>query len=214
MSESDTQKSGLSGAYGIDSAEAARSYYDGWAKGYDAELSENAYATPRRCAEALARFAVDPTAPLADFGCGTGLSGEALSAAGFSCLDGFDISEEMLAVAGDKKLYRSLSVLDLSQPLLAQSASLAPASYANAAAVGVLTPEIMPVTVLDEILEILPPGGCFVFSVNDHAAADGRLRARVMELTDCSAADLMLSEHGEHIPGTGLESEVTVLRKR
>jgi predicted TPR repeat methyltransferase len=205
----ETRKDGLAGAYDLASPQEAREHYDAWAQGYDAEVAANAYITPERCAGALAGFATDRAAPLADFGCGTGLSGEALAAAGFTAIDGFDLSEEMLAEARGKGVYRDLATADLSQPL-----PIADGAYANAAAIGVITPTLMPVTVLDEILRILAPGGCFVFSVNDHAAEDGTLRGRIMELTDCGYAELLFAEHGPHLPEIGLEATVYVLRRR
>ncbi|MDH3453013.1 MAG: methyltransferase domain-containing protein, partial [Gammaproteobacteria bacterium] len=91
----------------------------------------NGYVTPGRCAQALADLAPDKSAPLLDLGCGTGLSGEALRAAGFATLDGTDFSEEMLTLARAKPgLYRNLILGDLNNPLPG-----APGDYANVAAV-------------------------------------------------------------------------------
>lgn len=204
------KEGGLGTVYGLDSAEAARDFYDGWAAGYENELSENGYVTPARCAEALAAHAAAPWAPVADFGCGTGLSGLALRAAGFECLDGFDISGEMLTRAEAKGTYRALEVLDLSRPLDA----IAPDTYHNAAAIGAFNPSFMPASVLDEILARLPSGGCFVFSLNDHALAEGSFETRVLELTEYASVDLLVKEHGAHLPGIELESTVYLLRKR
>ncbi|MEM6489023.1 MAG: methyltransferase domain-containing protein [Pseudomonadota bacterium] len=207
----DTPKTGgLAGVYDIDSADAARRYYDDWADGYDAEVSANDYVTPRRAAEALAQFVDDPTLPLADFGCGTGVSGVALAAAGFTTIDGFDISDGMLAHAKAKGVYRSLAPLDLSQPLT----GFADGAYANAAAIGVISPSIMPPTVLDEILRTVPVGGAFVFSLNDNHGASGVVQGRVHELIDSGYADLLLGEKGPHLPGINLAATVYVLRRR
>lgn len=201
---------GLGAVYGLTSPEEAEAFYNGWAADYEQELSRNGYVTPQRCAEALAAHAASPWAPVAEFGCGTGLGGLALAAAGFECLDGFDISAEMLALAEAKDIYRNLAPLDLSTPL----DTLPEDTYQNAAAIGVLNPSFMPSTVLDEILRLLPEGGCFVFSLNDHALKDGAFETRVLELTEYNVADLVLKEQGEHLPGIGLESVVYVLRKR
>ncbi|MGB1179935.1 MAG: methyltransferase type 11, partial [Lentibacter algarum] len=46
-----------------------RDLYAAWAKSYDQELGEGGYATPARCAEALAKHSRDLTAPILDFGC-------------------------------------------------------------------------------------------------------------------------------------------------
>ena len=85
----------LSEVYDLATPAETRALYDDWSASYDAEITENGYATPRRIAEALAQFA-DPSAPILDFGCGTGLSGLALKAAGFQTIDGADLSADML----------------------------------------------------------------------------------------------------------------------
>lgn len=200
---------GLDRVYEISSPEEAEGFYDGWAARYDAEVAENGYITPRRCAEALAAHAADRSAPLMDLACGTGLSGLALHAQGFTCIDGVDISEGMLDQARATGVYRSLALADLSQPL-AMEAGL----YANAAAVGCVSPEYMPATVIQAVLDKLAPHGCFVFSVNDHAAKDGTIAGRIMELVDTCHADLVFSEYGDHLPGLGMRATVYVLRRR
>ena len=199
----------LGAAYKITNPDEARDFYQGWAEGYDAEIAANEYITPQRCAEALIRHAAAPWAPMMDLGCGTGASGLALKAAGFECIDGYDFSQAMLTKAAGKDLYRDLRIADLSQPL-----EIAEGVYQNAAAIGCITPEYMPPTVLDEILAKLPQGGCLAFSVNDRSAADGTITGRIMTLTDCGAADLVFREYGEHLPGIGLKATVYVLKKR
>jgi predicted TPR repeat methyltransferase len=199
----------LSGAYKLKGPEQSRDFYQGWAEGYDAEIAENGYITPQRCAAALAAHAAAPWAPVMDLGCGTGISGLALKAAGFECVDGYDFSEAMLARAAAKGVYRRTGIADLSKPL-----EIPEGHYQNAAAIGCISPEYMPPTVLDEILGKLPAGGCLVFSVNDHSAEDGTIVGRINCLVDCGAAELVFKEYGEHLPGIGLKATVYVLRKR
>jgi len=69
------RKGFLERAYGLDDAESTRDFYRDWAATYDEEIRANGYATPRRCAAALAGLVEDTSAPLHDLGCGTGLSG-------------------------------------------------------------------------------------------------------------------------------------------
>lgn len=201
---------GLNDVYELGTATDSESFYDKWAAGYEAELAQNGYVTPQRCAETLAAHAASPWAPVAEFGCGTGLGGLALRAAGFDCIDGFDISKEMLARAEEKEIYRALSVLDLSAPLTEIPEDV----YQNAAAIGVFNPSFMPASVVDDILSKLPTGGCFVFSLNDHTLRDGSFETRVLELVEHGMADLMFKDHGAHLPGIDLESTVYLLRKR
>lgn len=200
----------LGSAYSLQTPEEARAFYDRWAGEYESELAENGYVTPLRCARALAEAASMPWAPLVEFGCGTGLGGAVLREHGFECIDGFDISPEMLEQARGKEIYRSLDLVDLSQPL----GDIDRDTYQNAAAIGVLNPNHMPSTVFDEILHLLPAGGCFVFSLNDHALADGTMETRLLELTEYGVADLVFKEHGDHLPGIDLTSSVYVLKKR
>lgn len=200
----------LGSVYSLSSAEEAKAFYDRWAADYETELAKNGYVTPLRCAQALADAASMPWAPLAEFGCGTGLGGAMLREHGFECIDGFDISPGMLEHARSKEIYRSLDIVDLSQPL----DDIARDTFQNAAAIGVLNPKHMPATVIDEILNLLPEGGCFVFSLNDHALAEGTFETRLLELTEHGIADLVFKEFGDHLPGTGLTGCVYVLRKR
>jgi len=200
----------LDKVYTLATPDDAQGFYDDWASRYEAELVQAGYVTPERCAEALAAHATEPGAPLADFGCGTGLSGVALGAAGFTCIDGYDISPGMLAEARAKGVYRSLAELDLSGPLDAVPDD----TYRNAAAIGVLNPSFMPATVVDEMLSKLPSGGCVVLSINDKSGEDGSFEGRIFEHTECGGAELLFKEHGPHIPSTGLMGTVYVLRKR
>ena len=99
-------KTFLDKVYAARDEDETREIYDAWAASYEAEVAENGYATPGRCAEALSGVTKDLTVPIMDFGCGTGLSGLALKLAGFSCIDGVDLSAEMLMQAEAKGVYR------------------------------------------------------------------------------------------------------------
>lgn len=200
----------LNSAYGLRSAGETRRHYDDWAASYDAELAENGYATPARAAAALARVAPDRAAPVLDIGCGTGLSSLALRAEGFSTIDGTDLSAEMLerarALGG---IYRNLFLGDANDPL-----PVSAGAYAHMAAVGVINPGHAPPGTVDAVLALLPPGGCFVFSLNDHALAEPEFPGRVDAVVATGAADCVFREHGPHLPGIALEATVFVLRKR
>lgn len=198
----------LDKAYAARGPEATRALYDEWAASYEAEVAEQGYATPGRCAEALARFSEDRDAPVLDFGCGTGLSGMALRLAGFGTLDGLDLSEDMLARARAKGLYRNLDVIEAEAPLPVQ-----PGDYAAIAAIGVIGAGAAPVSVLDTMMKALARGGLLTLSFNDHALADPVHEARLSEWIDCGAATLLFREHGDHLPGIGLGSNVYVLRR-
>jgi len=200
----------LSSAYHLGSAFDARSLYQEWAASYDAEIAENGYATPGRIAAALARHAADRAAPVLDYGCGTGLSGLALRMRGFTVIDGLDVSPPMIEQAAARDgIYRRTVLGRLPDPLAS-----VPGPYANVAAVGVISPGHAPASTVDSLLAMLPPGGCLAFSLNDHALAVPKFPGKVDEVTAAGIADCLLREHGDHLPGIGLEATVYLLRKR
>ena len=151
----------------LDGPEATRALYDDWAASYDGELARASYAAPERVARALVAHAGDLAAPLLDLGCGTGVSGVALRAAGFTCLDGVDFSPEMLTRAAAKGLYRRLVQADLAAPW-----PFAPQAHANITAIGAIAPQHLPAAVLARAAEALPPGGCLAFTFSDLAHGD------------------------------------------
>ena len=65
--------------------------YADWAANYDGDLAKAVYCTPSRIAAALIKVTARD-AKVLDFGCGTGLSGKAMQSAGFSNLEGVDVS--------------------------------------------------------------------------------------------------------------------------
>ncbi|MGB3246281.1 MAG: methyltransferase domain-containing protein [Sulfitobacter sp.] len=199
----------LSKAYGARDAASTRKLYDNWADSYEAELSGNGYVTPQRCAQALALISKDKAGPVLDFGCGTGLSGEALHAAGFTVIDGVDLSADMLAQAREKDIYRAVQKIEAGQAL-----SHAPGDYAAIAAIGVIGAGAAPIEVFDQLMRGLGKGGLLVFSFNDHALEDPTNEARVNEWLDCGAATLVFKEYGDHIPGINLKSNVYVIEKK
>ncbi|MEM9048076.1 MAG: methyltransferase domain-containing protein [Pseudomonadota bacterium] len=215
----------LDSVYDLDGVADTKALYADWAATYDAEVAENGYATPRRCAQALAdavgqggadraaneaaNEAVGKAAPLLDIGCGTGLSGLAFAAAGFTALDGSDLTEAMLDQARARGVYRRVWLADISA-----DAPFETGRYTHAAAVGLISPGHAPAGLIDAVMAALPSGGCFVFSLNDHALADPSYEGRVREHADTGAAQVLFRDHGDHLPGIGLQSTVYVLRKR
>lgn len=198
----------LDKAYTARDASSTRALYDDWAASYEAEIAENGYATPARCASALAAFCDDKSGPILDFGCGTGLSGLALKLAGFETIDGVDLSADMLAQAKAKEIYRTLSQIEAGQPLTPIQGD-----YAAIAAIGVIGAGAAPITVFDQLMKALGSGGRLVFSFNDHALEDKQNEARVHEWTDCGAARVLFREYGPHLPGINLNANVYVLEK-
>ncbi|MEP2027772.1 MAG: methyltransferase domain-containing protein [Paracoccaceae bacterium] len=198
----------LNKVYGSRDADGTRKLYDDWSASYEAEVGKNGYATPGRCAAALAQYLKDQKAPILDFGCGTGLSGLAFKLAGFEAIDGVDLSADMLKVAEDKGLYRSLRQIEADSGVPG-----APGDYAAIAAIGVIGAGAAPIELIDTLMNGLAAGGYLVFSFNDHALADPVNEGKLNEWIDCGAAHLLFREYGTHLPGIDMSSNVYVIEK-
>ena len=193
--------------YSADSADL-RPFYAQWAQSYDQEVGENGYVTPLRIAEALARHVKDLSIPILDYGCGTGVSGQAFQEAGFLTIDGVDISAEMLKVAAQKKIYRRLEVF---APESGPNVKLG--AYQIIAAVGVIGAGAAPLAVLNKILALLAPKGLLVFSFNDHTLEDPAYDGLVEDYVNQGQAVLHLKEHGDHLPEQKINSNIYILEK-
>lgn len=188
--------------------DSTRALYDDWADSYDDELTRNAYATPRRVARALARHLKDKSAPVLDFGCGTGLSGVALNDAGFTQIDGMDPSADMLAQARPKQVYRDLHRIAVDDP-----EPIPPETYRAICCAGVIGPGAAPATTIDTVMQPLPKGGLLALSLNDHAIAERVFEATLNQWIDCGAASLLMRKYGAHLPGQNINAFVYVLEK-
>ncbi|SMX36273.1 class I SAM-dependent DNA methyltransferase [Maliponia aquimaris] len=191
--------------YKARSEEETRALYDGWAATYEQAMADEGYATPGRCAQALRALMPDSAAPILDFGCGSGLSGLALRLAGFSVIDGVDLSPGMLDRARDKGVYRSLAPIGPGDPV--------PEGYAAIAAIGVIGAGAAPLAALDRIFDALAPGAKCVFSFNDHTLEDPAFEGRIDALIADGTLRQLFREHGPHLPGKNIGSTVYVLEK-
>ena len=193
--------------YSADSADL-RPFYAQWAQSYDQEVGENGYVTPLRIAEALARHVKDLSIPILDYGCGTGVSGQAFQEVGFLTIDGVDISAEMLEVAAQKKIYRHLKVF---APETGPNVKLG--AYQIIAAVGVIGAGAAPLAVLDKMMALLAPKGLLVFSFNDHTLEDPAYDGLVEDYVNQGQAVLHLKEYGNHLPKQKINSNIYILEK-
>jgi len=195
--------------YQFTSLDETAAHYAKFADAYEDAMAAGGYVTPGRCADALDACGADKSATVLDIGCGSGLSGLALKSRGFEILDGTDYSEEMLAQARSKNIYRDLWQADMTEPAPDRADS-----YDTLNAAGVLNPAHAPPETLDVAMEMLRSGGLFAFSLNDHAISDGSYEGRIHMLLDGGWAELMHREYGEHMPAKNLKAWVYVLKKR
>ena len=151
--------------YGAASSDDCRTIYDEWADSYDAELygPTQDYVAPNLVAQALLDTKGDLTGKILDAGCGSGLSGVALSQAGASNIDGIDLSPGMLRVAEKKGVYQSLEPTDLSKPI-----SKDDEVYDAVTCVGTLTHgHVGPVPALSEFARVTRKSGVIVATIID-----------------------------------------------
>jgi len=182
--------------------------YDDWAGDYDADLADAGYATPARVAKALARLAPAGAGPVMDFGCGTGLCGAELARAGFTAIDGCDLSAGMLDEARAKAVYRDLYQLDEAAP-----PPFALGLYPVIAAAGVISVGAAPAAVLGEIARDMAPGALIGLSFNDHTLEDEAYTGTLARLVEAGTFKIRHEDYGDHLPGKGMKSMVYVLER-
>ncbi|MEZ5873254.1 MAG: class I SAM-dependent methyltransferase [Nitratireductor sp.] len=152
----------LARAYALKDAEQSLALYRDWAESYDATMLDGlGYLTPALTAALLLRFLPDQDTAILDVGTGTGLAGAELAARGFNCIDGIDISPQMLGVAGSRSVYRNLVEADLTRPL-----PLPDAAYGAMICTGTFTHAHVGAQCLDELMRLLEPGGILACTIH------------------------------------------------
>ncbi len=109
-----TKKPFLKRAYRLKNQQDTLSLYGDWAATYDQTMRDHHYLSPQRIVEALLRHCAYKSVAIFDVGCGTGLSGMALAKAGFTQIDGSDVSPEMIEIPSQlPSVYRQLTCVTL-----------------------------------------------------------------------------------------------------
>ncbi|HCX87479.1 MAG TPA: SAM-dependent methyltransferase [Gammaproteobacteria bacterium] len=200
----------LERAYGLDTSGEARDLYRDWASTYDAHLEKGLrYLAPQRIAEILAEVLEDPSALILDIGCGTGLVADYLSGHGFNAIDGLDFSPEMLAVAAEKSLYRTLIEADLEKPL-----DIADESYDAAICCGTFTHGHVGPQALAEICRVLRPGTPFACTIHAHLWEEAGFAAEIASLEARCIAVLEEVTDEPYFEGAPADARFCMLRRR
>lgn len=150
-------------------ADTLAKFYDGWAADYDEDIKAD-YLSPammvRTLREAIASndalaWASESSVSVVDAGCGTGLTGVALAKAGYTTIDGVDLSAEMIAQATKTGVYRTLeSEFDLLQAPPERWRS----AYDLVTIAGVFTVGHIPPDALVNVAAMARPGGLVIVS--------------------------------------------------
>ena len=181
--------------------------YAEWSATYDADLTAAGYESPRRVAEAIRQFST-PDTTILDFGCGTGLSGQALQAVGFKHVDGVEISPEMLALAKQRDAYNSVW-----QCALGEITDVKRGQYQVIVAAGVISLGAAPPETLSLIIDHLDNGGMAGFSFNDPTVEDGSYDAILnAEILD-KRVKVIFRENGPHLSEINMGSDIIVLKR-
>lgn len=186
-------------------AETVQVYRD-WAKDYDADVGARGYATPARIATALAAL-IPLDTPLLDFGCGTGVSGAALRTAGFTTIDGTDITDAMLDIAKTKDIYHKLW---LGTPGEVPATA---GTYGAIIAAGVISLGAAPPETLDLLIAATAPDALIALSFNDPTLQDGSFDLHLQTCIASGNLALVSREHGPHLADMDMGSDVIILRR-
>ncbi|MHB9756927.1 class I SAM-dependent DNA methyltransferase [Streptomyces sp. BYX5S] len=143
------------------------SYYGDWAASYDEDLRITDYRGPDELGALFDTMADDHPAAIGtgsvvlDAGCGTGLVGAVLKRRGVSVIDGFDLSEGMVAEARKTGIYRALTAgVDMNRGLK----EFADDTYDVTVCCGVFTLGHVPPTGVRGLLRVTKPGGLVLMS--------------------------------------------------
>ena len=194
-------------AYGLKTQDDINDLYDEWADSYDEEVEENGYVSPARTASALTQF-LPLEASIFDIGCGTGLSGVALTNSGFSNIYGSEINLSMLVNAKKKKVYKCLIQGTINIPFPDP-----PGTYDAIVAIGVIGAGAAPASLLRSALNALVPGGLLAFTLNDAAMAQESCKTELKTVLDDNLAVELFSEYGQHLSSINIGSTVYILER-
>ena len=114
------------------------------------------------------KLQLKPGMRVLDVGCGTGLSGHALVAAGFTDIVGVDISADSLGLAAGREVYRELQQVNLK----VLPTPFGDNSFDALTCVGVLTYLDDTGGMLREFCRLVKPGGHIVFTSRDDLYAE------------------------------------------
>lgn len=147
--------------------EKVRRFYDDWAANYDKDVADIAYVGPRVAAELLEKHLglvgrkTRDEVKILDAGCGTGLAGKELHAAGFRQIEGFDLSAEMAERAAGSGFYRNVTG---DVDIMKAEDHFDPEAFDVVVCVGVFTLGHIPPEALEVLVRLVRPGGILFVS--------------------------------------------------
>ena len=154
-------KDWLKTVYSETSSSKLNKHYKNWANLYDTDMSSWGYAYPLQLNKILTnKLKLKKTIKILDAGCGTGYVAEVLSKLNYKNITGIDFSEEMLAIARSKKIYKKLMCQSLNETIELRSKQ-----FELIICTGVLTSGHVGPSAINELVRLLKPQGFFVCSI-------------------------------------------------
>ena len=154
-------KDWLKTVYSETSSSKLNKHYKNWANLYDTDMSSWGYAYPLQLNKILTnKLKLKKTIKILDAGCGTGYVAEVLSKLNYKNITGIDFSEEMLAIARSKKIYKKLMYQSLNEKIELRSKQ-----FELIVCTGVLTSGHVGPSAMHELVRILKPQGFFICSI-------------------------------------------------
>jgi predicted TPR repeat methyltransferase len=196
-------------AYHLENSDEMAEFYRKWARDYDRQMLDlRGYTSPATIAEKLVLHLPQKHAVVLDIGCGTGLTCRLLAEQGYDRLDGIDLSQEMLNVAHERGIYRSLLQADVNQPL-----PLETASYDGVISSGTFTHGHVGPQPLGEIFRVLKPGGVLACTVHQDLWQSLGFEDRFRRLVDEGIATELSLELDSYYRDSAPEGWFCVYRK-
>jgi predicted TPR repeat methyltransferase len=197
--------------------------YGEWATSYNKDVSDvsQVYVAPRLVAQIALRFLEngDESGPVSilDAGCGTGLVGQSLSVLSKDTsrgllptieIDGADLSASMLKVARATGVYRTLTIVDLTQPI-----DQPDDNYDIVTCCGTFTHgHVGPDPALRELVRLVNPGGHVVATIV-HDIWESGFSLEVARIEMDGLAHIVSAEIEDYRRGAGDKAVFLVLRK-
>lgn len=154
------KKPNLDLAYALETVQDNRNLYAAWAKDYETDFASTMdYILPNQVAKIFVELG--GTGPVLDVGAGTGLAGQALSKLGIHPIDALDLSNAMLEVALEKKIYRNFFTSDITQPIVTNNYS-----YQGIISSGTFTHGHVGPNAIDNLIMVAEHGAFFALSIN------------------------------------------------
>lgn len=148
-------------------SELLQQYYRTWADSYDIDVQAEQYIGPNivssMACSVYDAYHASPktTCRVLDAGCGTGLTGLALRHKGFSDIEGFDLSPQMVELAARTGVYSFVKEkVDLNQALVDFESD----NYDLTVCCGVFTLGHVKPECLKELMRVTKPGGIVILS--------------------------------------------------